>query len=231
MDNRFKMVDHSNLMLVEIIYGNSQKYTQDDVLAAELELSGRALSDDELERLKNKVAYIGSINIGVSTPKGNAARPSGGPTLSESDDDDFYDELEGIDSILSKVLMVYIGFQILGQLGMLISGGLMVKLVALVSIGICAYGIYGILNRLGQPIILLIGFFAFGIGGSLRLLSYISSMGMSSVVIFLFQVGIGAGIIYFLTKSNMRSIYKLENDNIMKAVGIGFLLGVMLIFM
>jgi len=162
MDNRFKMVDHSNLMLVEIIYGNSQKYTQDDVLAAELELSGRALSDDELERLKNKVAYIGSINIGVSTPKGNAARPSGGPTLSESDDDDFYDELEGIDSILSKVLMVYIGFQILGQLGMLISGGLMVKLVALVSIGICAYGIYGILNRLGQPIILLIGFFAFG---------------------------------------------------------------------
>lgn len=127
--------------------------------------------------------------------------------------------------------MVYIGFQILGQLGMLISGGLMVKLVALVSIGICAYGIYGILNRLGQPIILLIGFFAFGIGGSLRILSYISSMGMSSVVIFLFQLGIGAGIIYFLTKSNMRSIYKLENDNIMKAVGIGFLLGVMLIFM
>lgn len=63
MVNKEAMASYSNLMLVKTIYGNSGKYSQDDVLNAELELCTRNVSDNEMEELKNKVAYISGINV------------------------------------------------------------------------------------------------------------------------------------------------------------------------
>ena len=222
MDNQGAMAGHSNLMLVEIIYGASSKYSQAEVIEAELELTSRNLHLDDLEVLKNKVNYIGGISMNVPV-----ASESSSESESISDDEEFAEELDEKDEILIKLLMVYFVLCALGSLTSLFHGFYFYSLVSLVSLAIYVYGIYGLLNRLTQPIIFLIGIVAYSLVSQLtRLLSFSSGMLIYVLVMALFN----GAILYFLTKSSMRSAYNLDSESIKKAMIVGAIAAVLIRF-
>lgn len=224
MDYRNGMSDHSNLMLVDIIYGNSSKYTQDDVLAAELELSGRNISEEEISVLKNKVNYIGGINMGSTS---SASSRSSSTTASDHSEDDEQSggALEGSDSTLVNVLIGYLALTSIGSLFGAFSGSFISQLMSVGFLGVGVYGIYGLLNRQSFPVTLLIGLFAMNLTRSIiACLGLIISANLAFAITSLIFIAIGAFVLYFLTKESMRNAYQLDSDDIKKAIGIGIML-------
>lgn len=224
MESKHKMSDHSNLMLVDIIHGNSAKYTQDDVLAAELELSGRNISEEEIELLKNKINYIGGINMGASS-SATDNNTSSSAAVDNDKEDEFEGKLEGSDSILVNVLIGYIALTSIGSFFGIFRGSFISQMMSVGVLGVGVYGIYGLLNRQSFPVLLLIGLFAMNLTRSIvSALGLMFSANLALALISLIFVAIGAMVLYFLTKESMRKAYHLDGDEIKKAVGIGILL-------
>lgn len=226
------MSEYSNLMLVDIIHGNSAKYTQDDVLAAELELSGRNLSEEEINRLKSKVNYISGINMGPNSTTSSSSSYSEESNTEEDDDTESKGALEGSDSIMVNVLIGYLALTSIGSLFGAFSGYFISQLISVGVLGVGVYGIYGLLNRESFPVILLIGMFAMNLSRSLiSALGLVVSFNLPLALISLIFVAIGAFILYFLTKESIRRAYNLDMDDIKKAIGIGVLLSFLLKFL
>lgn len=230
MDSNNGMKIHSSLMLVEIIYGNSGKYNEDDVLAAELELSSRGISHQELDRLRYKVDYISGINPGLGKPSGASTAVSTGD-VDELDEEDF--ELEGMDAIIVKVLMAYLAFTVLNILmgqsrGML---PIIYLLIGLASGAILVYGIYGLWNRKRLPILFLMGNTAYGLVFSVSsLFSLMLNFSGSYMYHIAKSLVIGVATLYFLNKYSIRKVFGLDGDSIMRAIGIGVVIGLFVKF-
>ena len=228
MDNNNAMTSHSNLMLVEIIYGNSGKYSQEDVLAAEIELSMRNISDADMEALKYKIAYIGGINMG-NFPKSNSSASSANENEEEDEESR---ELEGTDSILVKVLIGYVALTSLGMLGSVFQGSLKYSVLSLASLGISVYGIYGLLNRKRLPVLLLIGLFSYGFMRTISsAFGLVLSFNLSYLIIPLIFTALGGAVLYFVTKPSMRRAYDMDVDSIKKAIGVGVVLAILFTFL
>lgn len=230
MENINRMSEHSNLMLVDIIHGNSSKYTQDDVLEAELELSRRNLSESDIEALKNKVNYIGGINMSASTSGSRESSRESSAGTTDLEEDDNENELEGSDSILVNVLIGYIALSSLGYLFSGFNGSIVSQMMSFGMLGVCVYGIYGLLNKQSFPIILLIGLFAlkftYAISASL---GQFIGFDFISGLIALILTAIPGFVLYFLTKENMRKVYSLDVEEIKKAVGVGVVLSILML--
>lgn len=228
MENVNRMSEHSNLMLVDIIHGHSSKYTQDDVLEAELELSRRNLSESDIEILKNKVNYIGGINMG--TASSGTQNSSSTSTELEDDDDENENALEGSDSILVNVIIGYLALTSLGYLFSIFTGSILSQMISVGMLGVGVYGIYGLLNKLSFPVILLVGLMAMKIAqsviGIFASFAYIGSLFL--VLTALIFIAIQAFILYFLTKENVRKAYSLDIEEIQKAIGIGVVLSLLM---
>jgi len=216
MESKNRMSAHSNLMLVDIIHGNSSKYSQEDVLEAELELSRRGVDESEIETLKSKVNYIGGINIGTS---------SGKTTVEETN------ELQGSDPTLLNVLIGYIALTTLLSLFGLFRGGILSIIISAVIFGINIYGVYGLLNRKSFPVILLIGAFSLAVTRSIiSIFSFITLFDISFLLIPIVFLLINAACLYFLTKDSMRKAYDLDGELVRNAIIVGVAAGALLYF-